>query len=122
MRFEFRFDRLGSAVMTPLGAGRKFSHIDVTDSDVDVRLGWTFSAHIPRASVQSARLHEASTPSRGAHGWRGRWLVNGASTGLVAITLDPPVKARVTGVPVTLRELIVSADAPDDLVAALTVQ
>jgi len=122
MRFEFRFDRLGSAVMTPLGAGRKFSHIDVTDSTVDVRLGWTFSAHIPRSSLQSARLHEASTLSRGAHGWRGKWLVNGASTGLVAITLDPPVPARVTGVPVKLRELIVSADAPDDLVAALTVQ
>jgi hypothetical protein len=122
MRFEFRFDRLGSAVMSPLGAGRKFSHIDVSDAEVDVRLGWTFSARIPRSSVQFARLHEASTLSRGAHGWRGKWLVNGASTGLVAITLDPPAHGRVAGFPVKVSELIVSADAPDDVVAALTVQ
>ena len=121
MRFEFRFDRLGSAVMSPLGAGRKFSHIEVTDTEVDVRLGWTFFAHIARSSVQSARTHEASTPSRGAHGWRGKWLVNGASTGLVAIVLDPPARGRVAGFPVEVRELIVSVEAPDALVAALTV-
>jgi hypothetical protein len=121
MRFAFRFDRLGSAVMTPLGAGRKFSHIDVTDTEVDVRLGWTFSAHIPRHAITGAHTVTDGTISRGAHGWRGKWLVNGAGTGLVSITIDPPARAFVTGIPVKLRELIVSADAPDDLVAALTV-
>jgi hypothetical protein len=121
MRFAFRFDRLGSAVMTPLGAGRKFSHIDVTDTEVDVRLGWTFSAHIPRHAITAAHTITDDTISRGAHGWRGKWLVNGAGTGLVSITIDPPARAFVTGIPVKLRELIVSADAPDDLVAALTV-
>ena len=122
MRFEFRFDRLGSTVMTPLGAGRRFAHIDVSATEVDVHLGWTFSSRFPRSSVQAARLHDRRTISRGAHGWRGRWLVNGAGTGLVSITLDPPARGWVTGVPVKVRELIVSADAPDDLVAALTVQ
>jgi hypothetical protein len=122
MRFEFRFDRLGSSVMAPLGAGRSRSHIDVSDTEVDVRLGWMFSAHIPRSSVAGASRATDGTPSRGAHGWRGRWLVNGAGTGLVSITLDPPAKARVTGIPVTLRELVVSASAPDELIEALSVQ
>jgi len=120
MRFEFRFDRLGATVMTPLGAGRRFSHIDVDDTEVAVRLGWTFSGHFPRSSIVAVTQPVRRTLSRGAHGWRGRWLVNGASTGLVSITLDPPARAFVTGVPVRLRELIVSADAPDALVAALT--
>jgi hypothetical protein len=121
MRFEFRFDRLGSTVMTPLGAGRRFSHIDVSDTEVDVHLGWTFSARFPRSSVTSANPAPSGTISRGAHGWRGKWLVNGSGTGLVMITLDPPARGRVTGVPVKVRELIVSADAPDELIAALTV-
>lgn len=122
MRFEFRFDRLGSSVMTPLGAGRKQSHIDVGDTEVDVRLGWTFRAHIPRASIKTATLKQRRTLSRGAHGWRGRWLVNGAGTGLVSIIVDPPARGYVTGVPVWVRELIVSADAPQDLISALAVQ
>ncbi len=122
MWFEFRFDRLGSTVMTPLGAGRRFAHIDVSDTEVDVRLGWTFSSRFPRSSVTGAATTPRRTISRGAHGWRGKWLVNGAGTGLVTITLDPPARGWVTGVPVKVRELTVSADAPDDLVAALTVQ
>jgi hypothetical protein len=122
MRFEFRFDRLGSAVMTPLGAGRRFSHIDVSEAEVEVHLGWTFSARFPRSSITSATPTPGGTISRGAHGWRGKWLVNGAGTGLVTITLDPPAHGRVSGVPVKVRELIVSADAPDDLVTALSVR
>lgn len=122
MRFAFRFDRLGSGVMTPLGAGRRFSHIDVGDEEVEVRLGWAFHATIPRRSITAVAQPRRRTLSRGAHGWRGRWLVNGAGSGLVAITIDPPVRAFVTGVPVRLRELIVSADAPDELIAALAVQ
>ncbi len=57
--------------------------------------------------------------SRGAHGWRGRWLVNGAGDGLVVIDISPPARARVTGVPVRLRELTVSVEDPDALAAEL---
>ena len=55
----------------------------------------------------------------GVHGWRGRWLVNGAATGLVAITVDPAVRAWAVGVPVKLRELTLSLEDPDALVGAL---
>ena len=44
------------------------------------------------------------------HGWRGRWLVNGAHRPIARITLALPGRARVLGFPVQLRELLVSVD------------
>jgi hypothetical protein len=55
----------------------------------------------------------------GVHGWRGAWLVNGAASGLVSITVDPPVRAWAVGVPVRLRQLTVSLEDPDAFRAAL---
>lgn len=114
-----KYDTLGSAVMTPLGAGRKRSRVMVTDAEVMVVQGWAFRARFPRSSVVGVRRQAGSVLSRGAHGWSGRWLVNGAGDGLVVVTIDPTARARVTGVPVSLRELTVSVDDPDGLVAAL---
>jgi hypothetical protein len=37
----------------------------------------------------------------------------------VAIAIDPPAPAHVLGVPIRLRELLVSVDDPDALVGAL---
>ena len=56
----------------------------------------------------------------GAHGWRGRWLVNGASSPIVAIRLRSPTRAWVAGYPVRLREVLVSVADPDALIAALS--
>jgi hypothetical protein len=120
MKYDISFDTLGAVVMTPLGCGRKRSHIEVTDDVVRVRLGWAFVAAIPRSSITGVRRPTRSVISRGAHGWSGRWLVNGAGNRLVAITIDPAAAARVTGVPVTLRELVVSVVAPDELESELT--
>ncbi len=120
MRFAFRYDRFGAITMSPLGAGPRFSSIDVTDTEIMVRLGWAFRATIPRSSVTEVIEPTQRVISRGAHGWSGRWLVNGAGDGLVTIRLDPRARARVLGFPVTVRELIVSAAEPDALVTALT--
>lgn len=120
MKFPIRFDTLGTVVMTPLGLGRRRSHVEVLDDSVEVRLGWGFTASIPRSSIRAASLLPRTFLSRGAHGWKGRWLVNGAGDGLVTLTIDPPARARVTGVPVRLHELIVSMESPDDLVTALS--
>ncbi len=106
--------------MSPLGAGPRFSSIEVTHTEIVVRLGWAFRATIPRSSVTEVIEPARQVLSRGAHGWSGRWLVNGAGTGLVTIRLDPRARARVLGFPVTVRELIVSAAEPDALVTALT--
>jgi hypothetical protein len=87
-------------------------------------MGWTATRHaqfrteFSRTSIRS--LHRAgNSVSIGIHGWRGRWLVNGAAGPLVALTIDPPARARVLGVPVRLRELIVSVDEPDAVKAEL---
>jgi hypothetical protein len=54
------------------------------------------------------------------HGFRGRWLVNGSSKGVVELTIDPPVKAKIVGVSTTLRTLLVSVTDPEALIAACT--
>ena len=53
----------------------------------------------------------------GAHGFRGRWLVNGSSEGIVQLTIDPPARAYVMGVPITLRTLDISVTDPQALIA-----
>ena len=54
------------------------------------------------------------------HGWRGRWLVNGAAGPLVALEIAAAGHARVLGFPVVLRELLVSVDEPEPLIDALS--
>jgi hypothetical protein len=119
MEFAMKYDALGAGVMTPLGAGRKRSRVTVTDTELTVRQSWTFNATVPRSAITGATKLERTYASRGAHGWGGRWLVNGAGDGLVSITIDPAGRGNVAGFPVKLRELIVSVDDPDALVAAL---
>jgi hypothetical protein len=48
--------------------------------------------------------------SIGVHGWRGRWLVNGASRPIARIVLALPTHAFVLGFRVHLSELLVSVD------------
>ena len=115
-----KYDALGAGVMTPLGAGRKRSRVVVTDTELAVRQSWAFRASVPRTSVQGAVRLDRTYLSRGAHGWAGKWLVNGAGDGLVSIAIDPVARGHVAGFPVKLRELIVSVDDPEGLVAALS--
>ena len=82
-------------------------------------MGWAFRASIPAHEITAAEPRSGLVGGIGVHGWRGRWLVNGATTGLVALTVDPPVRALVMGIPVRLRELTLSLEEPDGLVAAL---
>jgi hypothetical protein len=53
------------------------------------------------------------------HGWRGRWLVNGAHRPIATITLALPARARVLGFPVRLRELLLCVDDVAELQRAL---
>jgi hypothetical protein len=92
--------------------------VRVQDGALRVSMGWGFRATVPLASITSAEHHSGRITSWGAHGWRGRWLVNGSSRGVVVLTIDPPATARVLGVPVTLKELAVSVTDPDALIAA----
>lgn len=127
--FPIRVDRSSRIPMTVLGAGPKVSRVTVSPSTVDVHMGWAFRATIPREAVASARplnggLSDLRGPLglsvlRGVNYWRGTALVNGAGTGLVEITLDRPEWVRLGPFPVPMRRVIVSAEDPSGLVAAL---
>ena len=118
-RFEMRFGSF-RLLLCLLGIGRRQTVIELTDDALHVRMGWAFRTTVPRASIASA----ASDRVRpllgiGVHGWAGRWTVNGAPAPMVAVTIDPPARARVLFVPVRLRRLRISVTDPDAMVAAL---
>ena len=56
----------------------------------------------------------------GVHGWKGKWLVNGTSQGLVRFTIDPATRALGCFVPLDLRVLRVSVADRDAVMAAVT--
>ncbi len=58
----------------------------------------------------------------GAHGWRGRWLVNGSARGLVRLTIQPAGGGRCLMFPIALRQLTLSLEEPEQFIAALAEQ
>ena len=90
-----------------------------TQATLDVRMGWAFRAQIPRSSIASIELDDGRVWGWGVHGWRRRWLVNGSSSGLVRIELDPPAASRVCFVPVALETVRISLEDPELLLAAV---
>ncbi len=105
--------------MTVLASGPRRSGVSVDEAAVTVSMGMSFHGHGPRSAVRSARVLTGRVVSRGVHGWRGDWLVNGAGDGLVEVMFAPPLVGRVLMVPVRVRRLRVSVDDPSGLVAAL---
>ncbi len=106
-------------VLSVLGAGPASSRVDIDGDVLRVRMGWTFRADIPLSSVSGAKPFSGLAGGIGVHGWRGTWLVNGSARGIVEIAVDPPVRARVLGLPVRVKVLQVSVESPEELVAAL---
>lgn len=119
-RFAISYSSVVKPLLTLLGMGPGTSGVDVRADVVRVRMGWAFTASIPRDSVTSVAPDHALVTGWGVHGIGGRWLVNGSSRGLVRLTIDPPAPARVLGVPVRLRVLRVSVAEPRRLISALT--
>lgn len=117
--FSFRYDRWCGWILGIFGSGRRFSRVVVDATAIDVRLGIAFHGRIERSAIRSARPWRGRVYGWGAHGWRGRWLVNGSSHGIVVLDVEPPGAARVLGFPVTVRELGVSLEDPDGFCAAL---
>jgi hypothetical protein len=114
-RFPIRFDRAYGVLSTALFLPPSASWVEVDGAEVQVRMGWAFRARFPRAAVASA----AVLVSRGVHGFAGRWLVNGSGEGILTLTLAPAQRGYVLGLPVRLRELLVSVEDPAGLAAAL---
>jgi hypothetical protein len=117
--FRVRYGAL-RVLLTVLGMGPGLSHVELDGDTLRVRMGWAFGAAIPVSHITAVRPRSGPVGGIGVHGWRGRWLVNGATTGLVVISVDPEVRAWGTGIPVRLRELTLSLEDPDALVAGLS--
>jgi len=117
-RIPIRFGRL-KPVLVVVGLTPRRSYLELSDDVLRVRMSWGFSADIPRASVRSAQRGPDRPWSIGVHGWRGRWIVNGAASPIVSIRVEPPARARTMGFPASLRELLVSVDDPNGLVMLL---
>jgi hypothetical protein len=113
-RFPIRFTGANHARVV-LGLTPGNSRVEVFEDRVEVRMGWAFRATIDRASIQSVSDDHDRVTGWGAHGWRGVWLVNGSSSGIVRIELEPSGSAKVCGVPVELRVLRVSVEDPAGL-------
>lgn len=106
--------------MVVLGLRPANSFVEVTDDSLVVRMGWAFRATVDRAAIRSVEDDHDRVWGWGAHGWRGRWLVNGSSSNILRIEIDPPARARTAGFPVTLRTLRVSLEDPSGFTASVT--
>lgn len=118
-RFPIRFDAWYRVLSSALRMPPSDSYLDVSDADVSVRMGWAFRTQFPRSAITAATRYVRAPLSRGVHGFAGRWLVNGAGDRILALELQPPQRARVLGIPVRLRQLLVSVDDPEALAAKL---
>ena len=119
MQTSLRFERWYLPLSVPLGLGPSNSEIRLDAGVLRVKMGWAFDAEIPVASITKAEAANEGVFTWGVHYSRGRWLVNGSGKGLVALTIDPPVQAKVWIRSVTLRSLWVSVTDPDALIAAV---
>jgi hypothetical protein len=117
--FALRYGTVSKHLLNRLSLGPDRSGVVVNDAEVGIAMGRSFNGRAPRSTVTSARALAGTVLSRGVHGWRGDWLVNGAGNGLVELLFDPPLKARVLAFPVSVRRLRVSVDDPDGLVEAI---
>jgi hypothetical protein len=118
--FRLSFNWPMRVLMTVLLAGPRFCRVTVSPSDLDVRMGvggWAFAARVPVSSIVEVGRYSGRVLGWGAHGFRGWWLVNGSSRGLVTMAIEPVGRGRCLGFPIKLRQLTISLDDPDGFIA-----
>ena len=107
-------------ILRLFGLGPTRSGVWVGQESVRVTMGWGFRATIPREAVSETNRDTGVVTGWGVHGWRGQWLVNGSSSGLVRLAIVPGTQAWVMGVPVRLQTLRLSLTAPDEFISLLS--
>lgn len=118
--FAISYGRAFEPLATLTGTGSRHAGVELDEDTLRVRMGWAFRADVPRASIASAARGEDVRMTRGVHGWRGDWLVNGDGKGIVELRLEPPTRATTGGIPIRLERLRVSLEDPDGFLAAIT--
>src|SRR4051812_27283294 len=117
-RIPIRYSKLWSWLLISVLVPRRLAYIEIDANVVRVRMSYAFRSKFTRGDISGVATHRPVV-SVGVHGWRGRWLVNGANRPIARITFALPVKARVLGFGVQLRELLVSVDDVAELQRAL---
>jgi hypothetical protein len=119
--FALRYSPAIRWLLSPIGLGPAHSGADVYHGFVRIRMGWAFHADVGRTSITGARLFPGTVRwTAGAHtNLRGRWLVNGAGSGLVELTMDPPSEGWSGGFPIHVRSLLIGLEDPDGFLRAL---
>lgn len=120
---RFTFDWLGATypVFFVMCLGESFSRIRLTDDALEVRMGWAFSATIPRTQVARVEHDAGLVTGIGVHGnpWTATWLVNGSHRNIVRVGIEPSARAWVCGVPLSLSTLRLGVAEKDAFVNAL---
>jgi hypothetical protein len=119
-RFPILYSGINAKLFPLLALPRSSAYVELDDDSLRVQLGWGFTARIPRRSISAAqRGPDVAGITAGAHGWRGRWLVNGSRRGIVRLDIEPPVRAWTLAIPVRLSQLLVSLEDPEGFLTAL---
>ena len=122
VQFRFSYNAFIRVLMTPMLLGPRYSTVRVDHDRVSVGMGfggWAFVAQVPTASITEVTRVAGPVLGWGVHGWRGLWLVNGSSKGLVRMTIEPKARGRCLGFPLRIRQLTVSLADPDGFVKAV---
>jgi hypothetical protein len=119
MRIPIRYSKPWRWLLSIFLLPPRVSYVQIDAETVKVRMGWAFRTRFPRSNVTDV-ANRRPVVSIGAHGWKGRWLVNGAHRPIAVIRLGQPARGRVVGFPVTVRELWVSVEDRDVLREQLT--
>jgi len=108
-RVPIKYSRTWTWLLTLCVLPPRTAFIEVDGETIHVCMGLAFRTRFTRGDIS---VVEARGPvvSVGVHGWRGRWLVNGANRPIARIVLALPAHAFVLGFRVRLTELLVSVD------------
>lgn len=122
MRYEISYNAPSRILMTPLGIGPDKSWIEVDDTSIRAKLGWSGTVTIARTSIASVERVD-NIPwwlGYGLHGgFRGMWALNGSNSGAVKLTLNIPASGKVMGIPIHAQTVYFSLEEPEAFVSNL---
>lgn len=118
--FHIRFSPRLSWMFTIALLGRRHAEVRLSPTELHVRMGWAFDAHVPRSSIRSASHHRDVWWAIGVHtDFRGSWLVNGSASGIVELMIEPPARARSALFPIRVQRLGLGLQDPDGFLRSL---
>lgn len=118
--FHFDYLALLSPLFFALRLNAHCSRICLTEANLEIFMGWAFSASIPLSRVRACAPDTSFVGGIGVHGFGDAWLVNGSHRNIVRVELEPAgARARVCGFPLTLRTLRIGVAERDDFIAAV---